>query len=84
MRQVLRLVETPDQITGEDILSSAAAGVGCGNAAAVLDAGERLARQTAGLVRQQQDGSLLASVVCVIQDQRLKVAYLEAIGSYLK
>ncbi len=79
----LRLVASNDGLTGEDILANATAGNGLTDTADIIKLAREVADETVALVRRDKNSALLASVLLVMQDQRLKVAFLECIGEKL-
>lgn len=83
-RTVLSVVDGGGQGPAiEGILDQAMDEVSHFDIAQILFRAETLAQRTVTLMRVQRDPSSLASVTLAIGDQRLKVAFLEAVGQRL-
>lgn len=64
----------------EALLERAAKGTDGINEHEVVRQASAMAEETVALIRLEGGGALLASVALMIQDQRMKVAYLEEVG----
>lgn len=79
----IRVVSDATIVSCDGLLAKAASCTGNEDLGSVIALAETLAIETRDLARRLGDCTVLASVTCVIQDQRLKVAYLEEMGKYL-
>lgn len=84
MRGNLRLVSSLTDLSAEGIVAEAVQPLAPGSSAGAIDArAKSLARDVVAIMRREEEPAILASVVLVIPDQAMKVAFLEAIGDHL-
>jgi hypothetical protein len=84
MRGNLRLVAAVNECSAETLTEAAMQPLPAGIPPEAIDArAHALARDVVATVMREEEPAILASVTLVIPDQPMKVAFLEAIGTYL-